>query len=339
MPSLLILQQAQRMNKKDHEKNYSPFLLEAAAAVWGMDIFNEYLRGKQFVLFTDHKPLEKLGHLHTKTLNCLQAALLEHDFVVQYKNGTDMPADYLSRLPSLQENALVDTVAAFDPFQPNLKDLQNQDQDLLDIFTFLNKNVRPSHLSKKQIQSLAVLAPKVFLDKDKLAWIRLEDYNYSRTPLWLPEYYRKEAICETHDQIFAGHNAAQKSYIKLTSSHFWPNVYSQVLKHTQTCFWCLQCKTSKQKPTPLTPLQIPQQPNIRIHADLFGPMLGADHKQAYILCITDAFTRYVVVTSIPNKEAETVARAIFENCFCKFGIPAQVHRRYRIYQQDFCRIM
>jgi len=26
---------------KNHEKNYSPFLLEAAAAVWGMDIFNE----------------------------------------------------------------------------------------------------------------------------------------------------------------------------------------------------------------------------------------------------------------------------------------------------------
>jgi hypothetical protein len=47
---------------KDHEKNYSPFLLEAAAAVWGMEVFNEYLRGKQFVLFTDHKPLEKLGH-------------------------------------------------------------------------------------------------------------------------------------------------------------------------------------------------------------------------------------------------------------------------------------
>jgi hypothetical protein len=31
---------------KDHEKNYSPFLLESAAAMWGMDTFNEYLKGK-----------------------------------------------------------------------------------------------------------------------------------------------------------------------------------------------------------------------------------------------------------------------------------------------------
>jgi RNase H-like domain found in reverse transcriptase len=35
---------------KDHKKNYSPFLLEAAAAVWGMYFFNEYLRGKCFIL-------------------------------------------------------------------------------------------------------------------------------------------------------------------------------------------------------------------------------------------------------------------------------------------------
>jgi hypothetical protein len=81
---------------KDHEKNYSPFLLEAATAVWGIDIFNEYLKGKKFILYTDHKPLEKIGHLHTKTMNRLQAALLEHDFVIQYKKGEIMPADYLS---------------------------------------------------------------------------------------------------------------------------------------------------------------------------------------------------------------------------------------------------
>ncbi len=67
---------------KDHEQNYSPFLLEAAAAVWGMGVFNEYLRGKLFILFTGHKPLETLGHLHTTMLNHLQAALLEHNFIV-----------------------------------------------------------------------------------------------------------------------------------------------------------------------------------------------------------------------------------------------------------------
>jgi hypothetical protein len=54
-------------------------------------------------------------------------------------------------------------------------------------------------------------------------------------------------------------------------------------------------------------------------------MVDANRKSAYILCMTDAFTKYAVVTSIPNKDAQTVAKAIFEQWFCKFGIPAQIH--------------
>jgi hypothetical protein len=86
-----------------------------------MDVFNEYLKGKQFILFTDHKPLEKMGHLHTKTMNRLQAALLEHDFVIQYKKGEIMPADYLSRLPSTRSNDVSEITEGFDPFQPTSK--------------------------------------------------------------------------------------------------------------------------------------------------------------------------------------------------------------------------
>jgi hypothetical protein len=120
---------------KDHEKNFSPFLLEAAAAVWGIDFFNEYLKGKQFILYTDHKPLEKLGHLHSKMLNRLQMALLEHDFVIQYKKRSNMLADYLSRLPGTKE--AISSISAFDPFQVDLDDLQMQDHDLQVLQTFM----------------------------------------------------------------------------------------------------------------------------------------------------------------------------------------------------------
>jgi transposase InsO family protein len=88
---------------------------------------------------------------------------------------------------------------------------------------------------------------------------------------------------------------------------------------------CQQRKTVKPKNQPLAPLPIPDTPNSRIHADLFGPMVDASRKSAYILCITDAFTKYAVVTSIANKAAQTVAKALFEQWFCKVGIPAQIH--------------
>jgi hypothetical protein len=56
---------------------------------------------------------------------------------------------------------------------------------------------------------------------------------------------------------------------------------------------------------------MPDKPNIWIHADLFGPMLAACCQHKYTLCITDSFTKYALVTAVENKEAETVAKAIF----------------------------
>ena len=95
-----------------------------AAAVWRMEFYNKYLRGKQFTLYTDHKPLKRLSHLHTKTLNRLQLAMLEYDFVIQYKKGIIMPADFLSR-------SKIDDKAAIDPFTPTLAQEQAQDPDII----------------------------------------------------------------------------------------------------------------------------------------------------------------------------------------------------------------
>jgi len=44
-------------------------------------------------------------------------------------------------------------------------------------------------------------------------------------------------------------------------------------------------------------------------------MLAAGRQHKYILCVTDAFTKYALITAIENKEAETVAKAIFPNGF------------------------
>ena len=43
---------------KPNEENYSAYLLELAAASWGIVYFSVYPRGRLFELFTDHKPLK-----------------------------------------------------------------------------------------------------------------------------------------------------------------------------------------------------------------------------------------------------------------------------------------
>jgi hypothetical protein len=54
---------------KDHKKNYPAFLLDKAAACWGIDYFDTYLTPpKQFTLCTDQRPLKTLSTVHKKTL-------------------------------------------------------------------------------------------------------------------------------------------------------------------------------------------------------------------------------------------------------------------------------
>jgi Integrase core domain len=102
-------------------------------------------------------------------------------------------------------------------------------------------------------------------------------------------------------------------------------MYTDILNHTKTCLRWQQRKKSTVKPLLLQLLPSLDKPNIRIHADLFGPMFAAGWQHKYILCTTDDFTKYAFVTAVEKKEAETVAKAIFSEWFCKFSIPVQIH--------------
>ena len=44
---------------------------------------------------------------------------------------------------------------------------------------------------------------------------------------------------------------------------------------------------------------------------LFGPCKTSDAGNKYVLTMTDAFTKYAEIVAVPNKEAVTVAEAIF----------------------------
>jgi hypothetical protein len=161
---------------------------------------------------------------------------------------------------------------------------------------------------------------KQFQDKNKVVWVRLSDFNYPRTALYLPSRYRKEAMCEAHDSIVGRHNAALKTYLKISTSYFWLKMRQDIERHQAFCLRCQQRKKSTNKRTPLAPLPIPDRPNLQIHADLFGPMLTADSNKKFILCITDAFTKYAMVTAIANAQVE-----VFQN---REKILAIVHRRH-----------
>jgi hypothetical protein len=65
-------------------------------------------------------------------------------------------------------------------------------------------------------------------------------------------------------------------------------------------------------------------PNQRVHMDLFGQLKMSGSGKKYIMCITDAFSKYVVLVAIPAKSATTVASVLFSSWLCKYGLPLEI---------------
>ena len=90
---------------------------------------------------------------------------------------------------------------------------------------------------------------------------------------------------------------------------------------------CQRCQARRKDVCPiqnlLTPLPQCTALNQRVHMDLFGPLKTSSQGKKFVLCLTDAFTKYAVMLAIDNKEAVTVAKAIFDHWICKFGTPLE----------------
>ena len=296
-----------------HEANYTPFLLEMQAAIWGMDHFDTYLRGRHFVLYTDHKPLEKLGKVHTKTLNRLQEAMGRYDFEICYKKGSEMPADYLSR----------NVVAAVNWDAEHLVQAQEQDNLVRALKAFLLNKELPRDAKCQQL--VKHFSDSCFVE-DGLVWRRIKrPYEPSRVVIFLPESMISEAIREAHGQLLSGHDGIFKTKERLYQCFYWPGMDTDIANHLQHCHKCqLRRKDDRPGPALVTPLPQTSEPGQRVHADLFGPLRSSGNQKKYVLGLTDAFTKYVELVALPNKEAPTVAQAIFEKWFCRFGIPLEV---------------
>ncbi len=96
-------------------------------------------------------------------------------------------------------------------------------------------------------------------------------------------------------------------------------------KHLKECDKCQRTKKDK-RPTTYFSSPLPQcsMPNQRVNMDLFGPLKTLGSGKQYIMCITDAFSKYVELVAIPDKTATTVASALFSRWLCRHGLPLEI---------------
>lgn len=143
---------------KDAEKNYLTIEREALAVKWGVEKFKQYLEGRFFTVYTDHKPLLTLlnqkNGIPTKVSPRIQrwAIFLQgFNFKIIYKPGIhNQNADALSRLPyqSIIEEKTYDN--CYKSFQINLISSLNLNQNVIQEAMKNDKNLQTLYNSISQ---------------------------------------------------------------------------------------------------------------------------------------------------------------------------------------------
>ena len=302
---------------RDHEKNYSAYLLEMTAACWAIDHFSVYLTGKRFTLRTDHKPLETLTTVHTKTLNRLQQLMLQYEFDLEYTAGEENPvADFLSR--NAIEWGKIEYVAAINAQPSQFRSEQKADEEMWKVIRYLKMNTQQR---SKQPQRIKALAENCFLSENGFLQKKIQLSGRDREVAWPPRKLRQPIIDAAHYTLEAGHGGRDRTINRVKLAYWWPGMTSDIDKTIKECATCQLTKSKLPAPLPLQSMPIPRGPNNRVHIDLMGPLRTSENGNKYIMVMTDAFTKWVELAAIENKTAETIGKYFFERWICRFSAP------------------
>lgn len=141
----------------------------------------------------------------------------------------------------------------------------------------------------------------------------------------LPKSLRLRVIEICHDTLLeGGHQGKHRTIDKIKSRFYWPTLASDVAHHVTTCKTCQAYRERSDKPEGRLHSIPVTEVFYRVGMDLIGPLPVSNRNNKYILVIIDYATRYGIAAPIPDKRAETVAIALIENLFLKFGVPGEI---------------
>ena len=296
---------------RDHEKNYSAYGIELKSICDALDHWHEYVYGSKVIVRCDQKPLEAASKVHQKTLTRLTDLMNQYDLEIKYRPGAQNSGpDFLSR------NALA--AMASDPLN-NLTEAQQRDPFAAAIRKFLSLKTLPP--DRELAQLVAFYAPRCFDDGQQLWLIDSRRGQHAKSRLIAPAVLVPEIVSNAHGTALSGHWSVERTVERCLNDFFWPTMALDVANFIKRCRRCQESKDRNAKSclTPLRPWPQALGPNTRVHCDLVGPLKSRGENR-HVLVLTCAYSKWVELAAIPNKEAPTVATKIFHIWICRWSV-------------------
>ena len=301
------------------EKKYAQLEKEGLAIVFGVKKFNQYLLGRSFTIYSDHKPLQHLFS-ESRPVPAMASARIQrwaltlgaYNYVIKYKPGEQQAnADSLSRLPLPEVPKEVpipgDIICMMESLQgtpvsaKQIKQWTGRDPQLARVRQMIRDGWTEQLDNDPDFMAYSRRKTELSIEDDCVLW---------GSRIVIPSAGREKVMTELHDS----HPGITRMKGIARRVVWWPGIDQDLETKVKNCSQCQQHQATPAK-APLHPWEWPQRPWSRIHIDHAGPFLG----QLFLIAI-DAHSKWMEVEIVSSTSAQCTIRKL-RAMFATHGIP------------------
>ena len=211
-----------------------------------------------------------------------------------------------------------------------LRDEQGRDPDISSFVKLLQKYTgeRPgSDIIKPESQDVKLFWTMwdEFFIRDDILYRQADPKHWSSRYV-VPLKFRSHILCYLHRNPLMAHLGVYRTTSAAVKRFYWPRMRADIRRYIKSCLRCEMSKPGPGKGKMALIQEIAGAPNERVAMDLIVHYPVSKRGNTNILTIGDYFSKYFVAVPLPNRTAETVARAFIEHWICRTGgCPLTVH--------------